>query len=67
MPHLERGELMHQSISDGLNLRRDDREHGGIDAIELVKAAPGPTLREARENLPDGLQQMSGKGQLSSL
>ena len=54
-PHLESGKLMDEGISDGLDLRRDDREHGGVDPVELIEAAPGPALCEARENLPHGL------------
>lgn len=35
-----------QCILDGLELSGDDRQHGHINAIELIKAAPGSTLTE---------------------
>lgn len=46
---------MDQRIADCLDLRRDDRQHGGIDPVELIEAAPRATLGKAREDLPDSL------------
>ena len=45
-----------ERLLDGLELRRDDREDRGVDAIELVEAAPGATLTQAVEVLADGLE-----------
>lgn len=61
--HLERGELVHQGVPDRLDLRRDDGQHRSIDPVELVEAAPSPTLSKAGEDLPDGLERTrSGQG-----
>lgn len=54
---------MDQGVPDGLDLRRDDGQHGGIDPVKLVEAAPRPALREARENLPHGLGRKRGQGE----
>lgn len=59
-PHLERGQLVDQRIANRLDLRRDDRQHRGIDPVELIEAAPRATLGEAREDLPDSLGIPSG-------
>lgn len=59
-PHLERGELVDQCVTDRLDLRRDDRQHRGIDPVKLIEAAPRATLGEAREDLPDSLGIPSG-------
>lgn len=58
--HLECGELVDQCIADRLDLRGDDRQHGGIDPVKLIEAAPRATLGEAREDLPDSLGIPSG-------
>lgn len=58
-PNLERGQLVDQRVPDGLDLRRDDREHGGVDPVELIEAAPGAALGKAREDLPDSLRMPS--------
>jgi hypothetical protein len=49
--HVETFEVENQRILDGLELCRDDRQHRNINAVELVKAAPGTTLAQAREDL----------------
>lgn len=54
-PHLERGELVDQGVTDRLDLRRDDRQHRGIDTVKLIETAPRAALRQAREDLPDSL------------
>lgn len=59
-PHLECGQLVDERIADRLDLRRDDRQHRGIDPVKLIEAAPRATLGEAREDLPDSLGIPSG-------
>lgn len=44
--HMEPFQTEIQCILDGLELSGDDRQHGHINAIELIKAAPGSTLTE---------------------
>lgn len=54
--HVEPLELQDESVADDVDLGGDDGQHGGVDAVELVKAAPGSTLRQTGEDLPNRLQ-----------
>lgn len=54
--HVEPRELKNESVPDDLDLRGDDRQHGGVDAVKLIEAAPGSALGQTRENLPDRLE-----------
>lgn len=47
---------MDQRVPDRLNLRGDNGEHRGVDPIKLIKAAPGPALGQAGEDLPNSLE-----------
>lgn len=49
-------ELQDESVADDLDLRGDDGQNGGVDAVELVEAAPGSTLSQTREDLPNCLE-----------
>ena len=40
---------------DGVYLLRDDRQHLGVDAVELVETAPRARLRHAAEELAQHL------------
>ena len=44
-----------KGILDSLDLSGDHREHGDINSVELVKAAPGTTLTQPRKQLPHSL------------
>ena len=35
---------------DGLDLHGDGREHGLLQSVELIEAAPGPTLDDPNED-----------------
>ena len=56
MFYLEAFEVVHESLSDALYLRRDDRQHRGVHAIELIETTPGSALSQARQDLPHGLR-----------
>ena len=49
--HVELLEVHEQRVPDGGELRRDDRQHRDVDAVELVEAAPRARLTQAREDL----------------
>lgn len=49
-------EVQYESVANGLDLGGDDGQHGGVDAVELIKAAPGSTLSQTGEDLPYSLQ-----------
>ena len=40
---------------DGLNLHGHSRQHGLLQTVELVKAAPGTALDQTNEDAPHGL------------
>lgn len=44
-----------ERLLDGLELRRDDRQNGRVDSIELVETSPGATLTQAVQVLADRL------------
>lgn len=48
-------EVQHESVSDSVDLGGDDRQHGGINAVKLIKTAPGSTLSQTRQDLPNSL------------
>ena len=54
-------EVQDESVADCLDLGGDDRQHRGIDAVELIKAAPGTTLGQARQYLPHSLDTEEGE------
>lgn len=54
--HVEPLELQDESVADDVDLGGDDGQHGGVDAVELVEAAPGSTLSQAGEDLPNRLR-----------
>lgn len=54
--YLECFQLVHEGVSDGLNLGGDDREDGSVDPVEFIKATPGSTLGEAGEDFTHGLR-----------
>lgn len=54
--HVEPLELQDESVTDDLDLGGDDGQHGSFDAVELIEAAPGSTLSQAREDLPNRLE-----------
>ncbi len=45
----------HESVAYSVELRGDNRQHGNINTVELVKATPGTTLTQAREDLTHSL------------
>lgn len=54
--HMEPLEPQDESVTDGVDLGGDDGQHGGVDAVEFVEAAPGSTLSQAGEDLPNRLE-----------
>ena len=53
---MESGEVHHEGVPDGIELRGDDRQHGDIDTVELIEASPGTALAQTGEDLTDGLE-----------
>ena len=41
--------LCNFSVSDGKKLLSNDRQHFNINPVKLIKTAPGPGLRQSRE------------------
>ena len=41
-------EVHDESVSDGGELGGDDRQHGDVNAVELVEASPRSTLTQPR-------------------
>ena len=54
--YLESLEVVDEGVPDGLDLGGDDRQHWDVDAVELIKAAPGATLGQTREDLTYSLE-----------
>ena len=44
--YLESLVFVDEGVLDGLDLRGDDRQNGDVDSVELIEAAPGPTLTQ---------------------
>lgn len=45
-----------EGILDGFDLCGDDRKHGDINSIELIKTPPGSALAQTRKQLPNSLR-----------
>ena len=54
--YLESLEVVDEGVPDGLDLGGDDGQHWDVDAVELIKAAPGATLGQTREDLTYSLE-----------
>ena len=44
--HVESLEVEHQCVLNGLELCGDDRQHGHVDTVKLVKTSPGTALAQ---------------------
>ena len=55
--YLQTPELESKTILQNFNLSWDDRKNGHINTIELIEASPRSTLRQAREDLANRLQE----------
>ena len=53
---MEAFEVHDERVPDGGQLRRDDGQHGDVNAVELVEAAPRAALTQTREDLADRLR-----------
>ena len=53
--HLELVVIMNECILYGLDLCGDDRQDRYVYSVELIEAAPRPTLTQAREYLTHSL------------